>query len=471
MKQNEMKSAATRGMAWTGLERIVSQAMQFVIGIVIARMLSPDDYGVVGMLAVFMAVAQTFLDSGFANALIQRQDRTETDYATVFYFNLAAAVVLYALFYISAPFIAEFYSLPELTDVARVVSLALIINGLSIVQTAKLTIDLNFRLQSLVSIVAVAVSGVVGIVLAYNGLGVWSLVFQMLGAAFCRTVALWLFSHWRPIAAFSAQSFKRLFSFGSKLLCSSLINTIYNNVYTLVIGRCFAATEVGLFNRGNQFAQLPADTITQVVVKVNYPLLSECQRDNARLVDTYRRLLRTPMTLLFPAMLGLAAVAEPLIDVLLGAQWTACVPILQILCLGYVWAPLTHINLNLLYVKGRSDLVLRLEVIKKPIAFAILFVSIPFGLMWMCAGRAIYNFVAFSINCYYTRKLLGYGLWAQLREVMPIAANSLVMSAVAIFAMSQFDTSIVKLAVGVGAGAVTYIILSLVTKQKIFNFF
>ncbi|MFR9542710.1 MAG: lipopolysaccharide biosynthesis protein [Rikenellaceae bacterium] len=468
MSNSSIKNSAIKGMAWTGVERLVCQAAQFVIGIIIARVLMPSDYGVIGMLAIFLAIAQSILDSGFANALIQKKERTNVDYCTVFYFNIAVSLLLYAVFFISAPYIAEFYNMPILESVARVVSLSMIINGLTIVQTAKLTIDLNFKLQSIISITSTLASGGVGIALAYSGYGVWALVFQGLASSTMRMLLLWSFSRWKPILTFSYSSFKQLFSFGSKLLCSGLINTIYNNIYTLIIGKFFSAANVGLYNRGNQFVSLPTDTITQTVLKVNYPILSNLQDDDEKLVATYRKLLRAPLFLLYPILFGLAALAKPVVLVLLGEQWLDCVPFIQILSLGYMWSPLTHINLNLLYVKGKSDKVLKLELIKKPIAFIILFATIPFGIWWMCAGRAIYFFIAFAMNCYYTKRLLNYGFTSQIKEVLPIIANVVVMFLAITLSISLVDSELAQLIVGILVGIISFVGLSLLTKDSSF---
>lgn len=463
---DSIRSKAVKGMAWTGVERFASQGIQFVISILIARVLMPSDYGIIGMLAIFMAIAQTFLDSGFANALIQKKDRTDTDYSTVFYFNIVVSLLLYGLFYISAPYISAFYNMPVLKEVSRVVSLSLVINSFSIVQTAKLTIDLNFKLQSISSIISVFVSGVAGVIMAYSGYGVWALAFQGLVAAGVRTVVLWLFSHWRPLWTFSFESFRNLFSFGSKILCSGMINTVYQNVYTLVIGKYFKAADVGFFNRGNQFAQLPSAIITQMVVKVNFPILSQYQDDNEKLIQTYKKLLRLPIFILYPVLSGMMAIASPMVELLLGDKWLPCVPILQVLCLGYMWSPLTHINLNLLYVKGRSDLVLKLELIKKPIAFIILIASIPFGILGMCAGRALYFFIAFVINCHYTSKILHYGFFLQIKEILPIIINVIVMGIVVALTMITAESALYKLIIGILSGMASFILYAILTEDE-----
>ena len=456
--EKNIKTNAIIGLAWTGGERIFSLGFQFIIGIIIARQLFPEDYGIMGMLSIFLAVSQTFLDSGFGSSLIQKKDRTSVDYSTVFWFNQLVAVIIYTLLFICSPIIASFYNMPILTDVARVVFLSIIINGLTIVQTAKLTIDLEFKLQAIATIVSVLISSAVGIVMAYNGFGVWALVFQTLSSATIRLAILWIYSNWMPRLEFSCTSFRKLFSFGSKILCSGLINTIYQNMYTLVIGKIFSPADVGYYNRGEQFAQIPVNTFTQVLVKVNYPILSELQDNNSQLVSAYKHLLRTPLFILYPLLFGLAAIAEPLISLLLGEKWLPCVPLLKVLLLGYMWSPLTHINLNLLYVKGRSDIVLKLELIKKPIAFILLIVCIPLGVLWMCVGRAIYFFIAFGINCFYTKKIMNYGMIQQLSELIPIIVNSSIMYIVIAFSIQLVDDDFTKLTLGIIVGSFSYLL-------------
>ncbi len=462
---NEIKKRVAKGMAWTGVSRLSTQVMQFLIGIVLARLLMPEDYGVIGMLAIFIAIAQTFMDSGFASALIQKKDRTETDFSTVFYFNFVISLVLYIVFFFSAPWISEFYDMPILKDVTRVVTLSLIINGLTIVQTAKLTINLNFRLQAIASVTSVLFSGIIAIVLAYQDWGVWALVFQGLTSTGLRALVLWKYSNWKPLLVFSYQSFRQLFSFGSKLLCSGMINTIYANLYTLVIGKTFNASEVGFFNRGDHFAQLPTQTVQQMVVKVNYPILSSMQDDNVRLVSTYQKLLTAPMFLLYPLLIGMIVLAQPMVLFLIGEKWLPCVPILQIVCLGCLFDPLTHINLNLLYVKGRSDLVLKLEFIKKPIGFLILFASIPFGIIWMCVGRSLYSFIAFMFNCYYTNKILNYSFFDQIRALTPIIVRSILMGGLIYLSIQFFQNNLVKLFVGFLIGFGSYTFLCIIFKD------
>lgn len=469
MPEKNLKSSAVNGAIWTGVEKFSRQAVQFVIGIILARILSPDDFGVIGMLAIFIAIAQTFTDSGLSSALIQKKDRTEVDCSTMFFFSMSVGVLFYLLLYATAPLIADFYNMPILTDVTRVVALSIILSGLTAVQNARLTIDLRFRTLSLIAIISMVVTGATGLALAYSGWGVWALVFQALAGQMVTSICTWYCSRWMPKLEFSMKSFKQLWGFGSKLLVSGLINTIYGNLYTLVIGKKFSSAEVGFYNRGNHFALLPAQTVQDMAIKVNFPILAKMQDDDERLLGAYKKLLTVPLYILYPVLVCMAVTAEPLVIVLIGEKWLPCVPIMQVLCIGYMFSPLTHINLNLLYVKGRTDLVLKLEFIKKPIAFLILFASIPFGIVVMVIGKAIYEFIAFSFNCYYTGKILNYGEWKQLKLLLPTFINCAIMAAVIYLSMLPFTLPIVKLCVGVSVGLISYWLFSIATKDAAYG--
>lgn len=461
-----IRSVAARGMAWVLLEKFGLQALQFCFGIVMARLLAPSDYGTVGMLVIFLAISQMFIDSGFSAALIQKKDRTEIDFATVFYFNLVVALFFYAILFAAAPLIAEFYRMPILKNVCRVVALGLPFGALCSVHRSRLTIQLNFRLQTIISWISLILTGTLGILLAYRGYGVWALVWQGFAGSILSIMLLWSLTRWHPVLAFSEESFKRFFSFGWKHLCSSLINCVYGNLYTLVIGRAFGAAEIGYYTRANGYAQLPAGTVTDTVVRVNFPILAQLQDDREKLLNAYRRLLQVPMFFLVPIAFGLAVTADPLVTVMIGERWRPCVSLLQVLCFGSVFNPLTFINLNLLYVKGRTDCVLKLELIKKPVAFVILFATIPFGVFWMCVGKAVYDVIAFAFNCYYTKKLFDYGLWRQSKELVLIALNGVVMMLIVYCAMSFLLNPWAKLLVGVPVGAIAYILFAIIVRDE-----
>lgn len=469
MAESSLRSNAIKGAFWTIIDKSSRQIIQFVIGIILARVLAPGDYGILGMIGIFIAIAHTFTDSGLTSALIQKKDCSDADFSTIFYFNLAVALIFYAVIFACAPLIADFYEQPILKGVTRVVALQLIITGLTAVQGTRLTKDLRFKEQSVISIISMLVSGIIGLAMAFSGWGVWTLVFQTLIAQVVSSGCIWYISKWKPKLVFSKESFSQLWRFGSKILGSSLINTIYGNIYTLIIGKSFSPAQVGYYNRGNQYALLPVQTVQDMAISVNYPILAKMQEDNAHLLKAYKKLMSVPLYVLYPLLTGLAVIAPHLIPLMIGEKWLPCVPILQILCFGYMFSPLTHLNLNLLYVKGRTDLVLKLELMKKPIAFLILFVSIPFGLTWMIIGRALYEFVAFSFNCYYTGKILGYGELKQLKVLMPIFINCAIMAAVVYFSMLPFTTNVAKVCIGIATGALSYLICSIISKNDCYS--
>lgn len=463
---SSLKSKAVSGVIWTSIERFGTYFIQLIIGIVIARMLSPDDFGIIGMTAIFMAIANTLLDSGFGNALIQNRERNETDYSTAFYFNTIVGIILYFLLYFSSPLIAEFYKTPILIPVCRIIGFSLILNSLTIPQTAKLTAEFKFKELSFTTIITQTVTGIIAIIAAYYGAGVWALVLQNVCSCLLRIFLIEYFTRWRPTKKFSVSSFKKMFSFGSKILCSGIINTIYNNLYTLVIGRIYTSTQVGYYTQGDKFAVLPSTTLLQVVMKVAYPLMAEIQDDTEKLKVSYQKFLRIPIFILYPVLTGLIIYAHPLIHTLLGEKWLPTVPILQILCMGSFFDPLTHINLNILYVKGRTDLVLKLEVIKKIIAFLILFTMIPFGLWWLCAGRVFYGFIAYIINCHYTARYINFGFWNQMKYNIPVIAKSLLMGGICYSITFIECHPIVQLTIGTIVGFTTYLLIAIISKDE-----
>ncbi len=426
-----LKQQTFKGVIWSSVERFSTMGVNFVFGLVLARMLSPADYGVIAMLAIFVAVSQCFIDSGFSSALIRKPDRTETDNATAFYFNIAVGVLAYAVLYVAAPFIAAFYETPILTPVTRVVGLTLLFNSLCIVQQALLTIRLDFKTQAKISLASALISGPVGIACAWYGWGVWALVVQSVLAGLLRLLLLWLLARWRPRAGFSRTSFRELFGFGSKLLASSLLDTTYNNIYAIVIGKVFSAASLGYYSRAHHFAMLPASNITGILQRVTFPVLSSIQNEDERLRRAYRTFLRLSGFIIFPLMMGLAAVADPLVRLILTDKWAPCVPLLQVMCFALMWYPIHAINLSLLQVKGRSDLFLKLEIIKKVIGVATLCATIPMGLFAMCAGKILTSLIALAINTHYTGKLIGLGYWRQMADLCPTLLHSLLAGGIA----------------------------------------
>lgn len=453
------KRQAAWGVLWSAIERFSVQGVQFLMGIIIARLLSPSDYGLVAMLAIFMAVAQTFVDSGFANALIQKANRSQVDYSTVFYFNIAIAVVLYLVLYLSAPFISDFYHQEQLTVLSRWLGLNIIISAFSIVQRAKLTIQIDFKTQTKASLLAVCLSGAMGLAGAYWGMGVWALVLQSVANNLLSTLLLCLYARWRPSPIFSWLSFRELFSFGSKLLASGLLHTIYVNLYSLVIGRFYNAADVGYYNRAYSLAQFPSINISTTITRVVYPLQCRIQDDKPKLEESFAYYLRLSCFIVFPLMIMLCALARPLVMVILTEKWVAAAPLLSILCVAYMWYPILVINNNILNVKGRSDYFLKSEIIKKSISLAILAITIPFGVEVLCWGLLAYNLIDFTIIVFFSRKVISTSHLRQIKAIMPVLLLSSSMGVAMYLCMGLVDANAVKIAVGWAVGVVYFLLV------------
>lgn len=454
-----LKSKTVHGVIWSSVERFSTQGVSFVFGLIMARLLSPHDYGVIAMLAIFMAISQSFIDSGFSNALIRKPDRTETDNSTVFYFNIVVGLIAYLILFVLSPYIADFYKTPILSPITKVIAISLFLNSLCVVQQAILTIKIDFKTQAKISLSAAIFSGFIGIALAYRGFGVWALAVQSVSASAVRMILLWALSKWRPKKPFSKKSFKELFSYGSKLLASGLLDTTYNNMYTIIIGKLFSAANLGLYSRAQQFAMFPSSNITGILQRVTFPILSTIQNEDQRLRENYRKLLKMSAFIVFPLMAGLAAVADPLIRLLLTDKWAGAIIFLQIICFAEMWYPIHAINLNLLQVKGRSDLFLKLEIVKKVLGVTILCITIPMGLLVMCFGQVFSSLIALFINTYYTGKLINIGYVRQMKDLLPILINSLVMSIIAYLITLLFSNNFLRVLLAITGGG-SYFILS-----------
>lgn len=430
-----LKQQAIHGTLWSAIEKFALLGIQFVLQIILARLLTPSDYGIVGILAVFLAIANAFIYCGFTSALIQNQERSEEDFSTAFYFNITIAVFSYIVFWFAAPFIAAFYKMPILVPVTRVLTLSLPIAALGAINRTKLQIAVNFKTQAKATITAVILSGLTGIFLAYKGFGVWALVVQTLVKELFNTLLLFYLVRWKPLLQFSLVSFKKMFGFGSKLLAANLLDVFYFNMYPLVIGKLFSAADLGLYSRATGFAHLPSTLTTDIVSRVTFPIFSKIQNDLDRLFLAYKKYLAVISAIYAPVLLGLCAIAKPMVLVLIGERWLPAVPLLQILCIANAFNCMININLNLLYVKGYTGAVLKLNIIKRIISFVILLLSIPFGMKGLCMGQVIYSQIALFLNTYYTKKILNLGYWEQLKEVCPIYLVS-VMSVLPAFGIT-----------------------------------
>lgn len=442
---------------WSLIERFSVQGIQFILSLVIARLVTPADFGLIAMTAIFMAIAQVFIDSGFGAALIQKKDRTNVDYSTVFFFNTVIAIIIYCILYASAPLISDFYNLGELTDVIRVLALNLIISSFSIVQRSKLNIALNFKLLAKVSLIAVIIGGVAGTLLAYYGYGVWALVAQTLTTNSITTILLWCTTKWHPSLVFSTESFKQLFSFGSKLLIADILHTFYINLYSLVIGKRYNATDTGLYNRASTISQYPVLNLVQILIRVTYPIQCEHQNDIAWLENSFPKLLRMYVFIIFPIALLICILAKPLVIVILSDNWIKCAPLISILCLGYMWIPISNLNGNIIKSIGRSDISLKAEIIKKVMALGILAATLPFGLSILCWGVVLYNLIDDIIIISFSRRLLNIGFRKQIAAIFPILILGSAAALISYALMTFTNNDWAQITIGLISFATLYI--------------
>lgn len=410
-------------------DNLASSGITFLVGILLARILSPSEFGILGMITIFIAISNSIVDSGFSNALIRKIDAKNIDYNTVFYFNLVIGIIFFIILFSVAPAISRFFSEPVLIEVTRAMGAILIINAFSIVQRTLLVKKVDFKTQTKISLLASIISGLVGIGLALSGFGVWSLVGQQILKQLLNSIFLWIFNSWRPALEFSRHSFKELFGFSSKLLLSGIIDTIYKNIYYLIIGKLYSAAQLGQYTRAEQFNNVFSSNLTSVVQRVSYPVLSSIQNDTEKLKDAYKRLIKTTMLVTFACMLSLAAVAKPLIIILIGEKWLPSVVFLQIICFAGMLYPLHAINLNMLQVKGRSDIFLKLEIIKKFIAVLPISLGIFFGIEFMLVGSVFTSIIAYFLNSHYSGFLINYNTRDQIVDILPSFLISIIVTA------------------------------------------
>ena len=423
-----MKHKTVKGLGWSALDNAARYGMQFMIGIVLARLLSPDDYGLLGLVGIVTVVCTALVNGGFTTALIRKKNATEEDYNTVFICNLTMSLLLYGVTFLCAPLIADFFSREELTPLVRVSSLGLIIGALGMVQQTRLTKRIDFKTQTKITLVASAVSGVVGIGMALAGFGVWALVGQQLTSQIISTILLYIYNRWLPCLRFSIESFHELFGFGWKMMVSILLDAVWKELNQVVVGKFYNPATLGQYTRAKHYAQLFSQNLTAVMERVTYPVLSSIQDEKERMVSAYRRMIRTSMFITTVALFSLGAVSEPLIYCMIGPKWHEASTYLPLICITYSLYPLHAINLNMLQVQGRSDLFLGLEVIKKIITLAPLFIGAFIGIMPMLLTNMVVGIIAYFLNSHYSGRLLGYSSWMQLRDIAPSYALAIAIA-------------------------------------------
>ena len=466
MTQDNLGKKAKVGFIWSAVESFSGQGFQFLFSIILARLLTPEAYGIIGMLAVFMALSNSIIDSGFGNALMQKSDRNQKDYSTVFYINLLISVIIYVIMFLAAPYIAEFYNMAVLKDITRVMSLQFIISGLILVQITKLTIELNFKKLTKIRVSSIMLSGVVGVSLAYNGYGVWSLVGQSLSNYLFQLILLWSLSHWIPSLCFSGESFRQLFKFGSKLMITGLYGQVFEHINSLIIGKFYTPNLLGFYSRAHSLVQLPSSTITSVIYRVSFPVLCNIKDDDKRQSLAIHKLIKQTYFIVFPLMGGLLAVANPLIDVLLTSKWAECVPYMQILCVSMSLYPICAYNIDVILVKGLSGLHLRLDLIKKIIILIVLAITASISVKAICVGAIITGLFSWFLTGFYARRILDVRIIDQILDMMPSFFITLVMILL-IYPMSLMGLpSTLLLIIQCLVGGLTYTLLSYFFNRK-----
>ncbi|HAT80403.1 MAG TPA: flippase [Flavobacterium sp.] len=466
MRNTSLKSTATKGIFWSAVDKFAVQFGQFVVSILLARILLPEDFGLIGMLAIFIVISQTFIESGLGTGLIQRQDSSDIDFSTVFVFNLGVSSFFYFLLFFAAPFISTFFNQPQLTDLIRVLGLNLFIIAIAIVQRTKLTIALDFKAIAKSNVIGVVIGGIFGVIAARSGYGVWALVIQTLLGSLVTSVSLWVISNWSPSIAFSKTSFKSLFGYGSKLLIAGLYAQILNNVYTICLGKFYPTASLGYYTKAKSFADLSAGSVVSVVQQVTFPILTSVQYDREKLVSIYSRVIRMSAFFIIPLMTLISLLAKPIVILLLTDKWVTLIPLLQWMVFARIFLPMSAVNMNLLNAVGRSDLFLKVDLSKLPLTILAMVITIPLGVKPMIIGHVVTSALAFLINAYLPGKFYGYGPIQQLKDMSPFFVATIGMS-ISVFVMTIFiDNLVLQLLLGVLLGLVTYLFICWLLKLE-----
>jgi len=462
---DSIKDKAIKGIKWSFIDNLANSGITFLVGIVLARLLTPTEFGILGLITVFIAISNTIVDGGFATALIRKPDASDNDYNTVFYCNLGIAILLMITLILSSNAIATFFKEPILKTVTPTMSLLLIINAFTIIQRTIFVKRIDFKTQAKISFIASVGSGIIGISLALLKFGVWSLVAQQLSRQVLLSLFLWLNSSWKPRLIFSNNSFKELFGFGSKVLIANLVNTFYQNIFYSIIGKLYSTEQLGKYTRAEQFNTIFTNNLTMIIQKVSFPMLSSIQNDHEQLIFLFRKTIMYSAIITFALVLSLAAMAKPLILLLIGEKWIQSVEYLQIMCCYGVLYPLTNVNINMMNIKGRSDLLLKLEVIKKFLFIPVFIVGFYFELKYMLWAAVVYYYIEFLFNSYYSERFFGYGTWKQIKDLIPVFLLSFFVAtcmwSITLFSLPLIITLVLQFLIGLLLFYFGYEIISL----------
>lgn len=461
---DSLKKRTITGVGWSAADAFLGQGVTFLVGLVLARILSPSEYGLIGIVTIFTTVLSGIVDSGFSNALIRKTDTTEEDYSTMFITNLVISLLLYLFLFSSAPIISSFFGRPELTDITRVTGLILIIQSLSLVQNTILTKRIDFKTKTKASVISASVSGVVGITMAVSGYGVWALVGQLIAKQVLYSVLLWMFNKWWPKGGFNIKSFRYMWGFGWKMMLSGLLNNIWNQLYQVTVGKFYSPATLGQYSRANEYANIFSQNFTTIVQRVTYPALSEVQDEKERMVAAYRKVIKITMFVTAVCMFSMGAVAEPLIYCLIGEKWHQAATFLPFICVSMSLYPLHAINLNMLQIQGRSDLFLILEIIKKVIAVGPICLGIFVNIYWMLIGSIVSGIISFFLNAYYSGRELDYSSLRQLKDVAPSFLVSMSVAISVYFVKYLPISNYIVLLVQIAVGSVVFFTICEVTR-------
>ncbi|MBW3226017.1 lipopolysaccharide biosynthesis protein [Marinobacter adhaerens] len=464
---DNLKKKFVSGIAWNIVDKLISQFGFLIVTLYLAKLIGPESFGLIGMLTIFMLLAESVVSSGFSQALVQRSaDLTADDASTIFYVNLVYGLTIYGLLYFAAPLIAEFYGEAALTDISRLLFLIIIINSLAVVVRAQLTIRIDFRSQAIAGAFATVISSSIGLYLAISGYDYWSLVWMLILRSLVQTVSLWFFTRWLPSLVFNFDSFKSLFGFGSNLMLAGLVSTLVNNLYIALVGKYFNAASVGYFTQATNLTNFLSKFISSTMQGVSYPILTSIKQDSERLTAVFRKTLQLTMFISLPALVGFAAVARDFVELFLGSQWLPAVPIIQILCFARAITPISIVNMNILNAIGRSDLYLKVDLVKLPLTVGTLLVSVNFGVESVAIAVLINVLMSFLINSYFPGKLFGFGALNQLK-----AAKSYLLAAGVMFIVVKFvgfSGDWYWLPINIGVGAVVYFGVLLLFRDDVF---
>lgn len=459
-----MPTNAYSNFIWRFLERCGAQLVKLLVELILARILSPSEYGLIALITVFTTILEVFVDSGLGNALIQKKDADNEDFSTVFFFNLMLCAILYILIFVFAPTIASFYGKNELVPLIRVLSITVIISGLKNVQQAYVSRTMQFKKFFFATLAGTIGAAIIGIMLALNGFGVWALVAQQLFNCALDTIILWFIVKWRPTLIFSIEKLKCLLSFGWKILVSSLLDVIYNNLHQLVIGKCYSSDSLAKYNRGQQIPNIIVSNINSSIDSILLPTMSKAQDDPNQVKSMTKKAIKVSTYLMAPLMIGLFVVAEPLVRIILTEKWIECIPFLRIYCIIYVFFPIHTANLNAIKAVGRSDIFLKLEIVKKCVGITSLVITFRYGLMSIAYGVLIVSFISQVINSWPNKKLINYSYLEQLKDILPGISVAVFMGVIVypISLLQIVDGCILFLQIAVG-------IFSFIVLSKVFH--